>query len=158
MKISWAIKKEKNLCHYLNKKAKNNSFEKATESGIMGSKMFWSTVKPILSSKGFIHDDNLSIETENKITEDESELAKQFNNTHREKLYFTQFNTRIYCHTRLAPFDLFHMFTQSVKVGLSPSKNYFYLLIYYFYLKMMKNAFYFILKAFFVLKIFEFLS
>ena len=44
------------------------------------------------------------------------------------------------------------------KVGLSPSKN----ILFYFFnessLKMMKNAFYFILKALFVLKIFKFLS
>ena len=45
----------------------------------MSSKKFWSTVKPFLSSKDFIHNDNISIEIDNKIIEDESELAKQFN-------------------------------------------------------------------------------
>ena len=34
----------------LNKKAKKAYFEKATENGIMGSKKFWITVKPFLSS------------------------------------------------------------------------------------------------------------
>ena len=44
-------------------------FEKAIENGIMGSKKFWSTVKPFLSYKGFIHDNDIAIEIDNKITE-----------------------------------------------------------------------------------------
>ena len=63
----------------MNKKAKNTYFKKATENAIIGSKKFWSTVKPILSSKGFIHNNNTSIETDNKIIEDERESTKQFN-------------------------------------------------------------------------------
>ena len=74
-----SYKKAKNLCNSLNKKAKKTYFEKATENGIKGSKKFWSTVKPFLSSKGFIHNDDITIETDNKIIEDESELAKTFN-------------------------------------------------------------------------------
>ena len=45
-----------------------------------------------------------------------------------------------------------------LKVGLSPSKKNFVICVIESPLKMMKNAFYFILKAFFVLKIFKFLS
>ena len=45
----------------------------------MGSKKFWSTVKPFLSSKGFIHNNDITIEIENKIIEDDSELTKTFN-------------------------------------------------------------------------------
>ena len=74
-----AYKKAKNLCNSLNKKAKKTYFEKATENGIMGSKMFWSTVKPFLSPKGFIHNNDTTIETDSKIIEDKSELAKTFN-------------------------------------------------------------------------------
>ena len=44
----------------------------------MGSKQFWSTVKPFLSSKGFIHNNDISIEIDNKIIDDESELPKTF--------------------------------------------------------------------------------
>ena len=43
-------------------------------------------------------------------------------------------------------------------VGLSPSKKICVICLIESPLKMMKNAFYFILKAFFVLKIFKFLS
>ena len=53
-----AYKKAKKLRNSVNKKAKKTYFEKATENGIMGSKKFWSTVKPFLSSKGFIHNDD----------------------------------------------------------------------------------------------------
>ena len=91
----------------------------------MGSKKIYSTVKPSLSSIGFIHNDNMFIEIDNKKTEDESDLAKQFNNTDREKPYFTQFSARIYCNTGLAASMFFHMFEQSIKVGLSPSNKLF---------------------------------
>ena len=50
------------------------------------------------------------------------------------------------------------LYTQSLKVGLSPSKK---VCVIYFNespLKMMNNAFYFILRALSVLKIFKFLS
>ena len=45
----------------------------------MGSKKSWSTDKPFLSSKGFIHNNDIKIEIDNKIIEDESELTKTFN-------------------------------------------------------------------------------
>ena len=45
-----------------------------------------------------------------------------------------------------------------LKVGLSPSKKICFICLIESPLKMMKNAFYFILKALFVLKIFKFLS
>ena len=47
---------------------------------------------------------------------------------------------------------------QEIKVGLSPSKKNFYFCFNDSPSKMIKNAFYFILKAYFVLKIFKFLS
>ena len=74
-----AYKKAKNLCNSLNRKAKKTYFEKATENGVMGSKKFWSTVNPFLSSKGFTHNNDIKIEIDNKIIEDESKLAKTFN-------------------------------------------------------------------------------
>ena len=45
-----------------------------------------------------------------------------------------------------------------VKEGLSPSNKFISIFFNKSPLKMMKNAFYFILKALFVLKIFKFLS
>ena len=49
-------------------------------------------------------------------------------------------------------------FVFQLKAGLSPSKNFFVVLFIKSPLKLIKNAFYFILKALFVLKIFKFLS
>ena len=65
-----AYKKARKLCNSLNIKAKKTYFEKATENGYS---------QTFLLSKGFIHNDNISIEIDHKIIEDESELAKQFN-------------------------------------------------------------------------------
>ena len=48
-------------------------------------------------------------------------------------------------------------FRKIVKVGLSPSKKFSFICFSDSLLKMIKNAFYFILKSLFVLKIFEFL-
>ena len=48
--------------------------------------------------------------------------------------------------------------SSDVKVGLSPSKNNLFYFIQLNPLKMMKNVFYFILKALFVFKIFKFQS
>ena len=45
-----------------------------------------------------------------------------------------------------------------LKVGLSPSKKICVIYLIESFLKMMKNAFYFILKALLVLKLFTFLS
>ena len=46
----------------------------------------------------------------------------------------------------------------AIKVKLSPSKKNYVICSIESSLKIMKNAFYFVLKAFFVLKIFKFLS
>ena len=37
------------------------------------------------------------------------------NDAHREKLYFTQFSTRIYWNRSLAASDFFHVFTLTIK-------------------------------------------
>ena len=47
---------------------------------------------------------------------------------------------------------------EQLKVGLSSSKNVFFIFFNDSHSKMMKNVFYFILKALFVLKTFNFLS
>ena len=53
---------------------------------------------------------------------------------------------------------VFHVELKSLKVGLSSSKNICVIDVTESPLKMMKNVFYFILKALFVLKLFKFLS
>ena len=74
-----AYKNAKNLCSSLNQKVKKVYFEKAAENGIMGSKKFWSTVKPFFSSKCFNHNNDITIEIDNTIIEDKFESAETFN-------------------------------------------------------------------------------
>ena len=50
------------------------------------------------------------------------------------------------------------MVTKTLIVGLSPSEKIYVVCIIERSLKMMKNVFYFIVKALFVLKVFKFLS
>ena len=50
------------------------------------------------------------------------------------------------------------MVIQTLKVGLIPSENIWMVCFIESPLKMMKNAFYFTIKAIFILKIFKFLS
>ena len=63
----------------MNEKAKKTYFEKAAENGILGRTNVWSKVKVFRSAKSFIHNNNISIKIDNKITEDKSGLAKTFN-------------------------------------------------------------------------------
>ena len=53
---------------------------------------------------------------------------------------------------------IMEQFFCTIKVGLSPSKKLCVICLIESHSKMMKNAFYFILKALFVPKIFKFLS
>ena len=45
----------------------------------MSNRKFWDTVKPFLTSKGFLHNDNISIDINGNIVEDEQKLTKEFN-------------------------------------------------------------------------------
>ena len=45
----------------------------------MSNWKFWNKVKPFLTSKGFLHNDNISIDINGNIEEDEQKLAKEFN-------------------------------------------------------------------------------
>ena len=76
-----AYKKAKNICNLLNKKAKKDFFKKARSDGVISNTNFWSTVKPFLTSKGFLHYDNISIDINGSIMEDGQKLAKVISNT-----------------------------------------------------------------------------
>ena len=55
-----ACKKAKNICNLFDKKSEKDYFKKTTEDGVMSNRKFWNTVKPFLTSKGFLHNDNTS--------------------------------------------------------------------------------------------------
>ena len=74
-----AFKKQKNICKNLNKKTKKNYFSKITSKGTMGNKQFWNRVKPFLTSKGFLHNDDIALRIGDNIVTDCNELAKEFN-------------------------------------------------------------------------------
>ena len=56
-----AFEKQKNICKNLNKKTKKNYFSKITSNGVMGNKQFWNTVEPFLTSKGFLHNEDIAL-------------------------------------------------------------------------------------------------
>ena len=55
------FKKQMNICKNLNKKTKKNYFSKITSNGVMENKQFWNTVKPFLTSKGFLHNEDIAL-------------------------------------------------------------------------------------------------
>ena len=74
-----AYKKAKNICNSLNKKPKKDYFKKATADGVVSNRKFWNIVKPFLTSKGFLHNDNISKDINDNVVEDEEKLKKEFN-------------------------------------------------------------------------------
>ena len=75
-----AYKKAKNICNLLNKKATKDFFKKARSDGVISNTNFWSTVKPFLTSKGFLHYDNFSIDIKGNVVEDGQKLTKVISN------------------------------------------------------------------------------
>ena len=45
----------------------------------MGNKQFWNTVKPFVTSKGFLHNEDIALQIGDKTVTDCNELAKEFN-------------------------------------------------------------------------------
>ena len=45
----------------------------------MGNKQFWNTVKPFVTSKGFLHNEDIALHIGDKTVTDCNELAKEFN-------------------------------------------------------------------------------
>ena len=72
------FKKQKNICKNLNKKIKRNYFSKITSNGVMGNKQFWNTVKPFLTSKGFLHNEDIALHIGDKTVTNCNEFAKEF--------------------------------------------------------------------------------
>ena len=74
-----AFKSQENICKNLNKKTKKNYFSKITSNGVIGNKQFWNTVKPFVTSKGFLHNEDIALHIGDKTVTDCNELAKEFN-------------------------------------------------------------------------------
>ena len=63
-----AYKKIKNKCNNLLKKSKKKYFQENANEGSVSNKSFWNTVKPFISNKGTLSNDNIIIESADDIT------------------------------------------------------------------------------------------
>ena len=63
-----AYKKIKNKCNNLLKKSKKKYFQENASEESVSSKSFWNTVKPFISNKGTLSNDNIIIESANDVT------------------------------------------------------------------------------------------
>ena len=74
-----AIKRAKNYCNNLTRTTKNNFFQRVTKSGFANNKKFWNAVKPFLTNKGFLTNDNISVKVNDDLVTDKTKLANLFN-------------------------------------------------------------------------------
>ena len=72
--MKWA----KNYCNNLTRTTKENFFQSVTKSGFANNKKFWNTVKPFLTNKGFLTNDNIYIKVNDDLVTDKK-LANIFN-------------------------------------------------------------------------------
>ena len=63
-----AYKKIKNKCNNLLEKSKKKYFQENANEGSVSNKSFWNTVKPFISNKGTLSNDNIIIESADDIT------------------------------------------------------------------------------------------
>ena len=70
------MKRAKNYCNNLTRTTKNNFFQRVTKSGFANSEKFWNTVKPFLTNKGFLTNDNISMKVNDDLITDKTKLAK----------------------------------------------------------------------------------
>ena len=72
-------KKQRNKCVNLRKKAVKKYFKNIIESGIMENKLFWKTMKPFVTNKSGISNDNIMIVDNERLITDDKELARMLN-------------------------------------------------------------------------------
>ena len=70
------MKRAKNYCNNLTRTTKNNFFQRVIKSGFANSEKFWNTVKPFLTNKGFLTNDNISMKVNDDLITDKTKLAK----------------------------------------------------------------------------------
>ena len=75
----FAMKRAKNYCNNLTRTTEKNFFQSVTKSGFANGKKFWNAVKPFLTNKGFLTDDNISIKVNDDLVTDKTKLANLFN-------------------------------------------------------------------------------
>ena len=71
-------KKQRNVCVYLNKKAKRESMKAVDAKKVEDAKSFWKIYKPLLS-KTCVTDDKIILVENNEVINDDAKIAKVFN-------------------------------------------------------------------------------
>ena len=74
-----AYKRQRTLCVSLRRKNIKSFLNKVSERGITTNKNFWTFIKPFLTNKGFLENNDITLIEENKVITSEEELAKTFN-------------------------------------------------------------------------------
>ena len=72
------FKKQKNFCSKLYKKERKKFYSNLELNEIIDNKLFWKTIKPLLSEKS-IQSSKISLASNNKVISEDLELAKTFN-------------------------------------------------------------------------------
>ena len=74
------MKRAKNYCNNLIRTTKKNFVSKSvSKSDFANNKKFWNAVKPLLTNKGFLADENISIKFNVDLVTDKTKLANLFN-------------------------------------------------------------------------------
>ena len=72
-------KRQRNKCVKLRKKAVKEYFNKITEAGVVENKIFWKVMKPFVTNKSGLSNNNIMIIQNNNLITNEKELAKTLN-------------------------------------------------------------------------------
>ena len=74
------MNRAKNYCNNLIRTTKKNFVSKSvSKSDFANNKKFWNAVKPLLTNKGFLADENISIKFNVDLVTDKTKLANLFN-------------------------------------------------------------------------------
>ena len=72
-------KKQRNKCVKIRRKSIKDYFKKITSKGVMHNKQFWRVIRPFLTNKGFLQNNDITLIEKGKIINDDKELAEIFN-------------------------------------------------------------------------------
>ena len=98
-----SFKKQENFCNNLSKKIKRKYFTKIASKGVTGNKDFWNAVKPFPTSKGFLHNDDIAINFDNRAMTDDKELSNIFNEYYINIVQNTTSTTAVKVSSRYEP-------------------------------------------------------
>ena len=75
-------KKQRNKCVKLRKRSIKTYIENITKSGVMSSKTFWCTVRPFLTNRGVLIDNEISLIYNGKTIDDEKQVVETLNHAY----------------------------------------------------------------------------